>query len=150
MADWDQRFLSLAKHISSWSKDPSSKVGAVIADSRNRVVSLGFNGFPTGIEDTEERLNTRDVKYQLVVHAEMNALLFATRDLSGCTLYLTHPSCCACAAKVIQSGIKRVVFDTPSETFAERWKDSLKLSAEMFEEAGVEVMEIPIASTATG
>ena len=75
---WDMRFLALAEHVSEWSKDPSTQVGAVITHSRSkRVISLGFNGFPAGVEDTEERLEDRTTKYEMVVHAEQNALMFA-------------------------------------------------------------------------
>lgn len=73
---WDDRFLELATVISSWSKDPSTQVGAVIVDDDNRVISIGYNGFPKGIKD-DHRLSNRDLKYEMVVHAEANALLFA-------------------------------------------------------------------------
>lgn len=133
---WDSKFIGLAEHISSWSKDPSTKVGSVITDENNRIVSVGYNGFPKGIED-DARLDDRSTKYELTVHGEINAILFAGRSLKGCTLY-TWPfqPCARCATIVIQSGITRVV--SPKNT-SERWKDSFEMSTNMFAEAGVEL-----------
>ena len=135
---WDTRFLGLAAHISGWSKDPSSQVGAVITDG-NRIVSLGYNGFAAGVHDTPERLENRECKYNLTIHAEENAMIFANRDLKGCTVYVTHPPCPRCASKLIQDEVKRVVYINPSADFLSRWADDLKLSKEMYSEAGVEV-----------
>ncbi len=135
---WDTRFLGLAAHISAWSKDPSSQVGAVITDG-NRIVSLGYNGFATGVEDRQERLDDRNCKLNLTIHAEENAMIFAKRDLSGCTVYVTHPPCPRCASKLIQEEFKRVVYIAPSEDFLSRWADDLRLSNEMYQEAGVQV-----------
>jgi dCMP deaminase len=135
---WDTRFLGLAAHISAWSKDPSSQVGAVITDG-NRIVSLGYNGFAAGVEDRQERLDDRGVKLNLTIHAEENAMIFAKRDLSGCTVYVTHPPCPRCASKLIQEEFKRVVYIAPSEDFLSRWSDDLQLSNEMYREAGVEI-----------
>jgi dCMP deaminase len=132
---WDRRFIELARHISTWSKDPSTKVGAVIVDCEHRVVSVGYNGFPRGVADAEHRLNDREMKYKIVVHAERNALLFARQALTGCTIY-TWPfmSCSACTGMAIQSGIVRHVAplnDNP------RWVEDFKISDTMFAEAGV-------------
>lgn len=135
---WDTRFLGLAAHISGWSKDPSSQVGAVITDG-NRIVSLGYNGFAAGVEDKPERLSDRECKLNLTIHAEENAMIFAKRDLSGCTVFVTHPPCPRCASKLIQEEVERVVFINPSEDFLSRWADDLKLSQAMYQEAGVEV-----------
>ena len=140
MNKWDQRFLGLAQHVSSWSKDPSTKVGAVIADSYNRVLSLGFNGFPVGVNDAPGRLNDRQTKYQMVVHAELNAVLFAQSSqlqLADATLYTyPFPPCTNCAGAIIQSGIKRIVSysDVP-----ERWSEDFELAFAMFEESGVQI-----------
>lgn len=134
---WDRRFLDLAEHISSWSRDPSTRVGAVIVDDKRRVVSHGFNGFPQGIEDKPERYENRETKYQYIVHGEINALLFASRSVEGMTLY-TFPfmPCARCTVQLIQSGIKRVV---SLENDNPRWQASFALALDMFEEAGVEV-----------
>lgn len=133
---WDRWFLGLAEYISTASKDPSTQVGAVIKDEKNRIVSMGYNGLPRGVKDTLERLHNRELKYKVIVHAERNALLFAEQALDGCTIY-THPfaPCTVCAGLIIQSGITRVVSwenDNP------RWIEDIKLSAELFKEAGVE------------
>ncbi|MES9829400.1 MAG: dCMP deaminase family protein [Candidatus Thiodiazotropha sp.] len=138
MTKWDTRFLGLAAYISAWSKDPSSQVGAVITDG-NRIISLGYNGFATGVEDKQERLGDRDCKLNLTIHAEENAMIFAKRDLSGCTVYVTHPPCPRCASKLIQEEVGRIVYIAPSGDFLSRWADDLKLSSEMYREAGVEV-----------
>ncbi|MBY0357042.1 MAG: hypothetical protein K2W82_03495 [Candidatus Obscuribacterales bacterium] len=134
---WDKRFLDLAKLIASWSKDPSTQTGAVIVDEKRRIVSVGYNGLAQGVEDLPERLNNREIKYKMFVHCERNAMLFAGRSLNNCTLY-TWPfmSCAACAAMVIQTGIKRAVAphsDNP------RWQEEFELAKAQFKEAGVEL-----------
>lgn len=134
-AKWDIRFLELAKLIGSWSKDPSTKVGAVIVDQNNRIISTGYNGFPKNVEDTQERLVDREQKYDIIVHAEANALIFAKTSLEGCTLY-TWPfqPCSRCAGLIIQSGITRVVSVVQSD---DRWKKNFELARELFEESGI-------------
>lgn len=134
---WDHRYLELAKFISNWSKDPSTKCGAVITDQHNRIISLGFNGFPVSVKDTKQRLNNRDLKYAITIHAERNAILFAKQDLHNCTLY-TWPfqACSECAAMMIQAGITRHVAPTYSPT---RWKKSFKLANQLFDEANITV-----------
>jgi len=128
----------MAKLISEWSKDPSTKVGAVIVDSNRRVVSTGYNGFARGVSDMAERMEDRDVKYRMILHAEENAIMFSKRDLTGCSLYVTSlPPCSHCAALIIQSGIKRVY--TKKQEIPERWKESFELTSTMFSEAGVEL-----------
>ena len=137
--EWNKWFLGLAQYISTASKDPSTKVGAVIVDEERRVVSLGYNGFPRGIEDTKERLENRDLKYKIVVHAERNALLFARGPIKGCTIF-TYPMmpCAVCASMIIQSGIKKVVAPKSDNP---RWIQDMELSTKLFEEAGV-VLEL--------
>lgn len=136
---WDIRFLQLARFVAAWSKDPSTKVGAVITDWNRSVISLGYNGFARGVIDSEERYNNREEKYKLVVHAERNAMLFAQKPTNGCTLY-TWPfmPCAPCAGMVIQSGICRVVsvFDTNP-----RWQEDFALTRKMFKEAAIELVE---------
>jgi dCMP deaminase len=139
-AKWDQRFLDLAQLVGSWSRDPSTRVGCCITDPFNRVVSLGFNGFPKGVSD---EILDRDQKLRRTIHAEPNALHFAHRDVTGCTAYVTHPPCSNCAASLIQRGIGRVVYPAPDEGFRERWQVSYAESLAMFSEAGVIVDEVP-------
>jgi len=137
VTNWDQRFINLAQHIAGWSKDPSTKCGAVITDGK-RIVSLGFNGFPQGVNDTSERLGNRETKYRLVLHAEQNAMSFANRDLTGCTIYVyPMPPCSRCAAQLIQAGIGRIVTKQPATDKLERWKDDFDLANEMYQESGV-------------
>jgi len=132
---WDERFLDLAKLCGSWSKDPSTQVGAVIVDGNNRIVSIGFNGFPQGVEDSEERLIDRETKYDIIVHAEANALMFANKSVEGCTLY-TWPfqPCSRCAGLIIQSGINRVVSVIHSD---KRWKKNFEISSNLFKESNI-------------
>jgi dCMP deaminase len=142
---WDTRFIHLAKQVSTWSKDPSTKCGAVIVRPDNTVCSLGFNGFPRGMADTEERLNNREDKYSRVIHAEINAILFAREPIDGYTLY-TWPflTCDRCAVQVIQSGIKRVMAPAllVHDERSERWKRNIDLAVSYYNETGVEVEQV--------
>jgi dCMP deaminase len=140
---WDRRFIDLAKFISEWSKDPSTKVGSVLVRPDRTIAAVGFNGFARGVVDHEERYADRPIKYEMVVHAELNALLNARESVAGYTLYATPlPPCSTCAAAIIQQGVKRVVIamkkDLPSN-WAEKWK----ISSTMFNEAGVAICELP-------
>lgn len=134
---WDKRFLELAKHIASWSKDPSTQAGAVIVDDKRRVISVGFNGLARGVDDLEKRLHDRNLKYKMFVHCERNAIIFARQSLENCTLY-TWPlmPCATCAAMVIQSGINRVIAP-PSDN--PRWQEDFVLAKEQFQESGVKL-----------
>lgn len=137
---WDRRFLDLARHVSTWSLDPSTQTGAVVVDKRKRIISTGYNGFPVGVKDLPERYADRELKYKMIVHCERNALLFANTTLDDCVLY-TWPfmSCSVCAAMVIQSGITRCVAPEIPEHLRERWAEDMALSSQMFQEAGVVV-----------
>lgn len=134
--------IGLAEHIAKLSKDPSTQVGAVIFDEKRRVVSTGYNGFARGVHDIPERLHNRDVKYKMVLHAEKNAILFATAPLDGATIVVTHPCCAQCAAQIVQAGIKHVVWPEPDNTFLARWVDELYLTIQQFDEAGVQVTQV--------
>lgn len=137
---WDLRFLELAKLLSTWSKDPSTKVGCVVVGPDREVRSTGFNGFPRGIVDSEERLSNRELKYPLVCHAEENAVLHAARigvSLKECVAYVyPWPPCTRCARALAQVGLKEVVYPKAS-VVPERWKDDFELSAMLLQEAGV-------------
>jgi dCMP deaminase len=140
MSDWDGRFLEMAALVSTWSKDPSTKVGAVITRGKF-VVSLGFNGHPAGIEDSANRLQDRETKYRTIIHAELNAILSARQPLEGCTLYVVpFMPCSACGAVIVQSGIKRVV---TLESDNERWAESFEFTRTIFAEAGIELVMRP-------
>jgi len=135
---WDWA-VGMANHLSLLSKDPSTKVGAVIFDDKRRLVSGGYNGFPRGLEDSDARLNDRDTKLKMTLHAEQNAIAFATAPLVGATLFCTHPCCARCTAQIIQVGIRHVCWPMPSPDFIERWRDDLVLANTMFEESGVQI-----------
>lgn len=135
---WDRYFLNVAQAVSTASKDPSTKVGAVIVRPDKTMASFGYNGFPRGIADTDERLNNREVKYDLVVHGEINAILTAREPLHGYTLY-TWPfiTCKRCSLHVIQAGIKRVVAPELPDHLKERWAASVRDAGQLYDEAGV-------------
>lgn len=135
---WDKRFLGIAYEISTWSKDPSRKIGAIAVRDR-KILATGYNGFPKGIEDTEERYNDRETKYQYVVHAEMNCIYNAAENgisLRDSTLYIYGlPVCGDCALGIIQAGVSRVV--AVSEGTPDRWVEAIGKTNEIFKEAGV-------------
>jgi dCMP deaminase len=134
---WDLRFLNLASHISTWSKDPSTKVGSVIVNEKNHILSVGYNGFPSGVEDNDSRYLDRDTKLKFVCHAERNALDNAHSDVSDCTLYATLMPCNECAKSIIQRGIKRVVCYVPESFDGTRF--NWEVTTSMFEEAGIKL-----------
>lgn len=138
---WNKRFVELAEHISKWSKDSSTQVGAVIFDDNNRIISMGYNGLPQSVFDNQERYDNRELKYKTIIHAEMNSIIFAKRDLTGCSI-ATWPflSCSNCTSAIIQSGIKRIISPRLPPELEERWKKSCELSLEMYKEANVEVI----------
>ena len=136
MTKWHRRFLDMAKLISSWSKD-TTQVGAVIVDADNMIISTGYNGFPKNINDNY-RLQNREEKLKIILHAEDNAILFTKQDITGCTIYI-YPfmPCSNCAAKIIQSGIKNVISYRSDN---ERWQESFDISTNLFKEAGVNLI----------
>jgi dCMP deaminase len=141
--DWDRYFLGMAKHVSTASKDPSCQVGAILVDGARRVVATGYNGFPRGIADNE-RLHDREKKLQLIVHAEMNALLQAGPRATGCTLYVypsfaLPPICENCCKHAIQAGVRGIVGYNadPNNPRAVRWKESIAVSKGMWDEVGL-------------
>ena len=141
---WDKRFLELAKHIAGWSKDPSTKVGCVVVGEDREIRSTGFNGFPRGIEDDDERLTDREQKYPLICHAEENAIMHAARvgvSLRGCVAYVTWPPCTRCARSLIQAGVVEVIYPEGCEV-PERWEKDFNTSNGMMEEAGVKVRSV--------
>jgi len=136
---WDKRLLGLSQTISEWSQDPATKVGAVIASEDNRVLSVGYNGFPKGVDDDVERYKDRPLKLKLVCHAERNALDNAHFDVSGATLYSTLFPCNECAKSVIQRGIVRVVTPRPNmEDNRFNWEEAIL----MYKEANIKILFI--------
>lgn len=141
MNKWDTRFCELAKFVSEWSKDPNAKVGAVVFSRRGGDISIGYNGFPMGVEDSAERLEDQEIKLELIVHAEQNALIAAGSRTAGSTLYVWgKPICARCAGSIIQAGVKRVVALSPDSVASEsKWHRTGKIAHQMFVEAGIEV-----------
>ncbi len=140
--------MELAFLVASWSKDPSTKTGAVIVGPDKEIRSTGYNGPVRGVnDDVKERLE-RPTKYDFFEHAERNALYNACLtgvSVKGCTMFATHTPCVDCARAIIQSGIQTVITNhlvidekTPQNT----WRDKISVSAQMFKEAGVEYIEL--------
>lgn len=140
--------LELAEFVSKKSKDTSTKVGAIIVDPETKkVIGIGYNGFPSGMNDSEDRINNRDIKLSFTIHAEENAIINANRSVRGCVMFvfptLLIPNCCPhCAAIVAQSGIKKV-YAYEREEDIERWKNLEARSDTIFKECGVEFQTIP-------
>lgn len=107
---WDEYFMNIAEAVATKSKDPSSKMGCVIVDKNKRVVSLGYNGLVQGAEESKMTLKERPMKYYFAIHSEMNALIFAHQDLTGCTIYNRVATCENCLKYCLQAGIKRFVY----------------------------------------
>lgn len=150
---WDQHFLRLALLHSKMSKDPSTQVGSLIVGPDREILSAGFNGFPRGVQDTVERLNDRETKLKLMVHAEMNALLAAARTgmrLKGCSLYLAAtdesgeiwggPPCTRCLVEIIQVGITEII-SYPVKSSPSKWHEDLKFSRNLIDEVGISYRE---------
>ncbi len=109
--EWDEYFMSIAKVVATKSKDPSSKMGCVIVDAKKRVVSMGYNGMLQGADESKMTLSERPMKYYFAIHSEMNALIFARQDLTGCTIYNRVATCENCLKYCLQAGIKRFVYN---------------------------------------
>jgi dCMP deaminase len=143
MDKWDKRFLELATLVGSWSKDPSTQVGAVVVRKDNTIASVGYNGFPRFVRDDIELYHDRPTKLLRTVHAEMNAILSAREPLHGCKLYVSPLFPCAnCAGAIIQAGIAHVVAQMSAPP--EAWMASFEQSRQMFAEAGVLVVPYPV------
>lgn len=137
MGRWNQRFLDLAKMVASWSKDPSTKVGAVAVGTARQVVETGFNGLPRGVRDIAERM-MRPEKYLWTSHAEENLVAHAARaKLEGATVYTTHLCCNACARMLINAGVAKVICDGGKTAMP---REQFDVAVAMFKEAGVELV----------
>lgn len=141
MENWDKKFIKLSKHISDWSKDKNKKVGAVIVDADNVVLSMGYNGIPRGCNDTEECRYERPTKYLFTEHAERNAIYHAARhgvSLKGCKMYVTLFPCADCARAMIQSGITKLIAPEPNLEH-DVWGEHFKAAIQMMEEAKIQI-----------
>lgn len=138
---WAARMLTLAKEVASWSKDESTKVGAVITTKDGAPVSWGFNGMPMGVDDTVPERHERPLKYKWFCHAERNALDLAPRDVSDCVMFVTFSPCSGCAQSIIQRGIKTVVIDAnfTADKSPERWQEDMFVALEMMKEAQIDI-----------
>jgi len=140
---WHERFIKLAHEVSEWSKDPSTKVGCVLVKNK-RVISTGYNGFPKNISDSFDRLMDREQKYEITVHAEVNAI--TTAALHGvsteeATAYITFNPCSRCASVLINAGIDSVYVSTAND-IPTRWLSNFILASNLLAEAGVEYRTI--------
>ena len=139
---WDEYFMGLAHLSALRSKDPNTQVGAAIVDENHRVVSVGYNGFPKGCSDDEfpwsRSGGVLNSKYAFVVHAELNAILNSPRSVSGCTIYVSLFPCNECAKAIIQSGIKRIVYE--SDKYADT--ETTIASKKMLQAAGIELVQL--------
>ena len=135
---WDEYFMGVAFLSAQRSKDPSTQVGACIASKDNKVVTMGYNGMPVGINDDDlpwarDAKNPFDNKYFYVCHAEFNAILNSNAPVRNCKLYVTLFPCNECAKAIIQSGITEVIYY--DDKYAD--SDSIRASKRMFDLAGV-------------
>lgn len=141
MTDWDSRFMGLALNISEWSKDPDTKVGCVIVGPSNEVRSIGYNGFPRGVNDGDSSRHGRPAKYLWTEHAERNAIYNAVRigvPLDGCRMYLPWFPCAACARAIIQSGLTELVASKP-DLDHKKWGEDFRIATVLLKEGGVVV-----------
>lgn len=140
---WDEYFMGLAHLSAMRSKDPNTKVGACIVDSDKKVVSIGYNGMPRGCNDAnmpwEREGGFKETKYAYVVHAELNAILNSPRSLKDCTLYVSLFPCNECAKAIIQSGIKKIYYESDKYNGT----DGNVVSKRMLDEAGVSYEQLP-------
>lgn len=135
---WDEYFMGVAKLSGMRSKDPNSQVGCCIVSQDNKILSMGYNGFPIGCSDDEfpwEREGEAlDTKYLYVTHSELNAILnYSGGSLAGAKLYVSLFPCNECAKAIIQSGIKEVIYD--SDKYAKT--PSVIASKKLFDASGV-------------
>lgn len=139
---WDDYFMGMAHLSAIRSKDPSTQVGACIVSPSKKVVGLGYNGFPTGINDDDFPWEKHDEydqsKYAYVVHAELNAILNATTSLQGCSIYVSLFPCNECAKAIIQSGIKTLIYE--SDKYADT--SAVLASKRMLKAAGVTCIQL--------
>lgn len=143
MTNWYERFLNLAHHVAQWSKDRSTKVGAVIANQDKRVLSLGYNGFPAGATDDAIDRHERPLKYKWTEHAERNAIFSAARtgmNINGATIYTTYFPCADCARAIVQAGILELVTIKPDDNDA-RWGEEFRISKQILAEGNVNILE---------
>jgi len=146
LSKWDSRYIDMAKLVSTWSKDPSTKVGAVLVRSDGTILSVGYNGFPKQMTDKLQDYNNRDIKYSRMIHGEINALIHAGCSIQGSTLY-TYPfaSCDRCVVQMIQAGVNHFIFPTLPKDLESRWQAAVVKAKEYIIESGTFYTEIDYA-----
>ncbi|MFW6243349.1 MAG: deoxycytidylate deaminase [bacterium] len=141
---WDYRFMALADHVSEWSKDKSTKVGAVIVNKSDlNPISIGYNGFPKGIVDDINERHERPLKYEYSVHAEQNAIANAAKNgqtTKECSIYVNFYPCSRCAGLIVNAGIIKVYCKNKPDFNNERWGDIWKISDSILREANIEII----------
>jgi dCMP deaminase len=140
-ADWDKRFLEMTDLVGNWSKDIHKKCGCVIVDESHRVISVGYNGFPSGCDDSVLSRYERPTKYDYTEHAERNAIYSAAKNgtsVNNCIMYISLFPCVECTRAIIQSGVKKLICPEPDLNH-ERWGKSFKISLELLNEVGIEL-----------
>lgn len=138
---WDKKFIDLVNHIANWSKDKSTKVGAVIVNDRNKILSVGYNGFPIGVNDNIDERHARPTKYKWTAHAEENAILSSAEigvSLTNCKIYCNYLPCPRCCRAIIQSGIKEIIYQHETVN-SQNTPDPI--SKEMLNEARIRVRQ---------
>ncbi len=145
---WNYRFMEVANLVASWSKDPSTKTGAVVVGPDREIRATGYNGLCRGVDDDRPERMERPTKYDFFEHAERNAIYNACltgTSLKGCTMFATHPPCTDCARAIIQSGISTVITqEMTDKEFAARWAEKLSFSKQMFAEANIKYIVLPL------
>ncbi len=150
MDRWDYKFMNLVEHISSWSKDQSTKVGTIVVNDRNKVLSMGYNGIPIGVDDRILSRQERPEKYLWYEHAERNAIYSAAEEgisLKGSKLYCNYLPCPDCSRAIIQSGINEVIYqheDPNSGKTSDRWQHAKQVSKKMLTEARVRIRKYEV------
>lgn len=139
MICWDVYLMKMACLAALKSKDPSTKVGAVIASPKHEIISVGYNGFPRGVTDSPERYQDRDIKLLMVQHAEANAISASRLRPEGCKIYVPFSPCAQCAGTIIQSGIVEVVLHKGAQSEWDKydWGNHSDIARQMLEESGV-------------
>ena len=144
MTDWNARYMALAAHVATWSKDRSTKVGSVIIGSEREIVSVGYNGFARGVSDDHPERHERPLKYLMTVHSELNSVLNAGRvgaKILGCTMYVTAMPCANCASVVVNAGINKLFvpkWDRHDPMF-DRWREDWEWAEVILREGKVVV-----------
>jgi dCMP deaminase len=144
---WDKRFLDLAKVVGSWSKDPSTQVGAVIVRPNFTVASVGFNGFPSKMQDTPDLYSNREEKLSRIVHAEMNSMLHCREVIKDYIMYVTLLPCDRCIVHAAQAGISRFVAPVPSLEHQERWGTAFAKARSYAAQMGLELVEYDLTES---